>query len=1196
MNFLEIVKKSSSNKEENTIEELFLKDVEYKVHKKKIQITKYTGQERKIAIPSKVKGKIISTIGSEAFSNLEFLEEISIPETIDTIYQGAFKGCTSLKEIELPEALTVLNAEVFYGCTNLEKVGLPYDLERICQSAFENCSGLIEFYHYSKRGISAVMVTDRALREAQLPTLIDYIGANAFKGCESLTELTLPYRVTTIKEGTFQNCSSLEKIHIHNRLKVVKTQAFLGCQSLKKIRLPLLLKNIAENAFESTTTIVAEKIAYAFEYAEKNKLLTKIVTKLDQMPKLSSQMVNYGDGEWIPLDEYQPFYNVEEAQAMVEKYEMRSPSYELVTRPSLQSRNPVKAARYEFREGKYFKKEKTADNRARIMMTGDLMSRYRQQSLVFKDGTYNFEDSFWFVRDLLAQSDFTIGNMESMISPSAPLTVESEHINNRPHLNAPESFLGAIRNANFDAVVNAQNHVYDTGTLGILETLNMHNKYQLMHTGAYVSSSDKRYILVEINNIKVALLAYFDGARQLMKKANFTKIGRKTLLNIYSKEQVQEDVRNAKEEGAEFIIAYCHWGREYTHELTLRQKQFARETANAGVDYIFGAHSHCVQPYDEIKTVDGRRVPVIYSGGNFLADINIKPPITRDTLIAEITIIKDEDGKVHIEKNGYYPCRIMKLGEREEKKNYAVIPTNVSFKGRPVKTGALRDAEHRIEKVLGSKIKKLRPENIQLDISLSRSPFDFDQAEDNPLLTTDFICHALGVPCPEEKRTYRSFRHAQRAGNNDVAFLIGYGRDSNEEELADLAIERGATLLISKKQIKDYPCLVIKDKKIVAWTKLSAAYRELFDVQTVGITGSIGKTTTKDFMVAALGGKENRSIKFSSGNLNMWSTAGRIIQELKDTHKFYVQEISEASGPQDQDHAATVSKMIMPKVSVLTKISEAHMSVFGTIENITRAVFGIKDGMTEDSPLVINADDLYQIDYKVEGKIITYGIINEDADYRAINIRSNYDVENAGIEFDVVYEDICLPLHINFFGEHNIYGALAAFATARALGFSATDIQKNLLTAEPEGIRSNLVNISDYTLYLDCYNASKDSTKAALKTLTLLENKKQEFRRVAVLGNIAGTSPDADEIHQNVGRMISESNIDIFISYGKAARVIADIVRTNKAIKVINISDLKDAKKRLSHIIKPNDIILFKGNRSDELEQVVNGVFDTDFK
>ena len=704
-------------------EKLLLKDFVYDSKDNQVRIIGYTGKDKKIKIPKKIENKEVSIIGSGAFSGLLFLEHIIIPESVRTIYREAFKNCASLKKIKLPEGLTVLNAETFKDCTSLESIGLPYDLERICQSAFEGCSSLKQLYYFSKRGISDVMKTDHNLRENHLPTLIDYMGNAAFKNCSSLLEITLPYKVKVINESVFEGCTSLEKVHVHNLLKTVKENAFAGCISLKEIKLPLILKKISDNAFDPMTTLVCEEISSAYKYANKHGLNVKPLIKLDEMPQLSSQMIPYSqENEFIPLEKHQLFYTNDELDQMIEKYEMRMPSYEVIQRESMDAPLPVKSARYDFKDGVYINKNKTTNNRAVIMMTGDLMTHYRQQRLAYdeKDRNYYFDDSFYFVKDILAQSDFAVGNMETMISPSSPFTCEKEHVNARPHLNAPENFLSAIRNASFDAVVNAQNHVYDTGTMGIMETLDMHNKYQLMHTGAYASPSDKRYIIVEVNNIRIAILAYFDGARQLMKKANFTKIGREILLNIHTEEQIEKDVAAAKTEGAEFIIAYCHWGREYTHDLTDRQKEFAKGVANSGVDYIFGSHSHCVQPYDEIKTKDKRKIPVLYSGGNFLSAINVKPPITRDTLIAEITLVKDENGAVHIDRNGYYPCRIMELGETE--KNYAVIPTQVKFKGDSNKSSALKNAEKRIEKVLGDKISKLKPKSINLDINYS--PFN----------------------------------------------------------------------------------------------------------------------------------------------------------------------------------------------------------------------------------------------------------------------------------------------------------------------------------------------------------------------------------------------------------------------------------------------------------------------------------------
>jgi len=695
------------------------------------------------------------------------LNENALPILVSYLGEAAFKNCISLKTIELPEPLTVLTVSAFAGCVSLESIGIPYDLTRIRKSAFEGCSNLKHFYYFSKRGISDVMETDRNLREDQLPALIDYIGAKAFKDCASLEEITIPYKVKVIKDSVFSGCTSLKNVHIHNSLVEIKAKAFSGCVNLWHIKLPLLSKKIAVDAFEGSMMLVCEEASYAYQFAIENNLPVKAVAKLEDLPQLSSQMIPYGTGEFIDLDKHTSFYSDDALPKIVEKFEMRMPSYHAIERPALPVPNPVKSARYTFENGVYHNKNKSTSNRATIMMTGDLMSRFQQQKMAYQGDTYDFEDSFYFVKNILAQSDFAVGNMETMISPSAPFTCENEYVDTRAHLNAPESFLAAIRNASFDAVVNAQNHIYDTGVLGVFETLDMHNKYELIHTGAYASESDKRYILVNVNGIKIAILAYFDGARQLMKKVNFTKVGREVLFNIHQLEQIDKDVQDAKAEGAEFIIAYCHWGREYTHMLTARQKGFAKEVAYAGVDFIFGAHSHCVQPYDEIHTEDNRIVPVIYSGGSFLSDIDIKAPITRDTLISELILVKDNNGRVAIESNGYYPCRILEMNQKN--KVYVVTPTQLEIEELPKKTNSLRMAEMRIEKVLTDGITKLEPSQFNLKATLSNLPFDdatsdgdflgnlaFDLNKERasidgiPIVTIEELCRALKIEVPQQ--------------------------------------------------------------------------------------------------------------------------------------------------------------------------------------------------------------------------------------------------------------------------------------------------------------------------------------------------------------------------------------------------------------------------------------------------------------
>ena len=459
------------------------------------------------------------------------------------------------------------------------------------------------------------------------------------------------------------------------------------------------------------------------------------------------------------------------------------------------------------------------------------------------------------------------------------------------------------------------------------------------------------------------------------------------------------------------------------------------------------------------------------------------------------------------------------------------------------------------------------------------------------VVDTKFIHDALGLSVPEKSESYGFFRPAKLAKKNGLAFLFASNSDSSEEELADIAIARGATLLCSTRQIKDYPCLIVDDL-YEAWVRLSAACRNRYDVEVVGVTGSIGKTTTKEFMVAIFkAGQRSARVRTNQGNLNLMCWAGIAIQGLRKAHKFYIQEVSESPA----GNAASISKMIRPNISVITKVSESHMEKLGTMENVTKNCFGITESMSDDGTVVINADDGYQMGYKISLNTVTYGIKNPAAQYRAINIQPIYHVDDFGIDFDVAYEGQTVSLHINFLGEHNVYCALAAFATAKLLGLGDAEIQKNILNAKPKDIRQNLVNIGSYSLYFDCYNANVESTKSALKTLSLLKNESSKCRRIAVLGNIQPLDPDAVRAHQSIGKLVIDSQIDVLITCGGLAKMIADVVRNESAIEVFSAENITDAANILQGVLKPNDIVLFKSSNVVNLELIADQLFGTNF-
>ncbi|QZY53119.1 CapA family protein [Leucobacter tenebrionis] len=626
----------------------------------------------------------------------EALEAVEVPgevagAPVNRIGPKAFAGHAALGEVILPESVTEIGRAAFADCKSLTEIRLPYGLKRIEDRCFAGCAALSVIYYFSMTGISAVMKSDPTLREDVLPAFIEHIGEAAFADCRSLTSVMIPYQVLTVPARAFEGCESLETVSLHKRITRVAPHAFAGCTRLRELRLPSRCKKIGRNAFAPDTVLVCDEESAALGYAQKTAQRHRVAEPVPV--ELSSQMIPRRSGE-----DHVPFYDESVLRRAIDSYEIRHPSYELVNRQQRQLPEAT-PARFEFDDGVYRGEAKTP-GRARIMMVADIMARRRQQNAAA--GPEGFGFGFNRVRSLLQECDFAIGNLESTVSPSAPFNSERSHVNARPHLNAPPEFLAAVRGAGFDAVVNAQNHIYDSGTRGLFETLDYQNRFQLMHTGAFASPNDQPYLLVDIGGIRIGVVAFLDGARQPMKRANFTPHGLDTLFPTFARQGVNEHIDAARAAGAEFIIAYAHWGKEYTTDLSPRQRQYAQMLADAGADYIVGAHSHCIQPFTLLKAAGGRTVPCLYSGGNFLCDMNIKPPITRDTLILDLQLERAPDGRVRIASNTYHPCRILEV-RRQGRSHYAVFPTNAEVKSESFRK-ALREARPRIVEAVGDGI------------------------------------------------------------------------------------------------------------------------------------------------------------------------------------------------------------------------------------------------------------------------------------------------------------------------------------------------------------------------------------------------------------------------------------------------------------------------------------------------------------
>ena len=357
-------------------------------------------------------------------------------------------------------------------------------------------------------------------------------------------------------------------------------------------------------------------------------------------------------------------------------------------------------------EGRYtedalgvLKRENAQDSgTARIMMIGDLMCLSAQQNAARSGGTYNFNSSFSIVKNIFAKSDFCIGNMETLVSYSKPYAAEQKEVNGNPNCNAPATYLDGIKSAGMDAVVMANNHCADGGEIGVYETLQQLNKYRIPSTGLFTSADARRYMIAEINGIKVGIASYTGHVNGGGRTIGGDR--KNVMLNLYSAEKVQADVQAMKADGAEYIIAYMHWGTENTHSVNAKQKQQAQEIADAGVDFIAGSHPHCLQPAGIINAADGREVFCIYSMGNFVSSMG--RTINNDTVIVN-AVLKREGDKVVLAETGYIGCRV--IGSYDGG-SYVVVPNSAELNGG-ISTSALDSSRQRIAKVMDGTIEEI---------------------------------------------------------------------------------------------------------------------------------------------------------------------------------------------------------------------------------------------------------------------------------------------------------------------------------------------------------------------------------------------------------------------------------------------------------------------------------------------------------
>jgi len=285
----------------------------------------------------------------------------------------------------------------------------------------------------------------------------------------------------------------------------------------------------------------------------------------------------------------------------------------------------------------------------RMRVVGDIM--FCQTQLVYaKDSGYDFHNQFEMIAEQLADADYTMGNMEGTIGK-----YKKSQYSGYPQFNAPDVALAPLKDYGIDFLTLANNHMLDRWSGGVENTVNNVEKYGFAHVGAYRTKAEKAgTVICEVGGIKFGFLAYTHSTNS-MENRGVDKWA-VDLVPYISKADFKADVKKLRDAGAEVIIAFPHWGKEYVREPDDSQKKYAKQLAQAGVDIIIGSHAHEVQPmgYQSV-TVDGvdKQVLTMFCMGNFISDHVLQ--YTDNGLILDFTVNEQPGGRFTVDSVGYIP-------------------------------------------------------------------------------------------------------------------------------------------------------------------------------------------------------------------------------------------------------------------------------------------------------------------------------------------------------------------------------------------------------------------------------------------------------------------------------------------------------------------------------------------------------------
>jgi UDP-N-acetylmuramoyl-tripeptide--D-alanyl-D-alanine ligase len=449
-------------------------------------------------------------------------------------------------------------------------------------------------------------------------------------------------------------------------------------------------------------------------------------------------------------------------------------------------------------------------------------------------------------------------------------------------------------------------------------------------------------------------------------------------------------------------------------------------------------------------------------------------------------------------------------------------------------------------------------------------------------ISRDEIVQATGgeLIVKGEALLYNNVSIDTRAIRDNDIFIALNGENFNANDFILEASKKGASICIIDEikfqsvDLDSKTSVIVVEDTNKAIMQLAKFYINKLNLKVVGITGSTGKTSTKDLVAAVLSSKFK--VFKTLGNFNNEIGLPMMIFKLDKTYDVAILEM----GMSDFGEIHRLCDVARPDIAIITNIGMSHIENLKTRENILKAKMEVTDFFEDDSVLIVNSDnDLLQTVKTSKYKLINTGI-DSKADYGACNIniyesKITFNILDAGNEIDTVIE-VDIP------GRHNVLNSLLAVASAREMGMNYNEIAEGFKKLEVTSMRLDIIKGKKFTIVNDCYNASPDSMLAAIDVLCNIQGKS----KIAILGTMGELGDSSFQAHKQVGAYAKEKNIDLLITIGEFNKAYSEgFVDIDKYRSFDNYDEVISF---LEETLSENDVVLVKASRAMKFESIVN--------